>query len=194
MESMSFSYADNTLITNEAPRFFNHSDEINVIVAKHTPMLIPDEIYDPARNMEYLTLQFDTSHLGESFSDKNGIYQSVFFITKNEKDTLGRLTFHFNMVAETTMFYRFLCQQETNESLFISRNRDFTDILAVHKSEIILANRFNLVEPADTLYHIYNVITQFHLQNPALFLHYFAEEDKKLTSLLKTYKLNPNIV
>ena len=194
METMSFSYTDNTLITNEAPRFFNSSDEITVIASRHIPMLIPDEIYDPARNMEYLTLQFDTSHLGESYSDKNGQYQSVFFITKNEKDTLGRLPFRFNMVAETTLFYRFLCQQKTNESLFIARNRDFSDIVAVRKEEILLANRFNLAEPADTLYQIFNVITQFHLQSPTLYLHFFAEEDKKLTSFLKTYKLNPNII
>ena len=194
MESVSFSYAENTLITNEAPRFFRSSDEITVIAARHTPMLIPEEIYDPTRNMEYLTLQFDTSHLGESNSDKNGSYRSVYFLTKNEKDTLGRLPFHFNLVSETTLFYRFLCQQEANESLFVGRNKDFTDIVAVHKGEILLANRFNLVEPTDTLYYIYNIVTQFHLQHPALYLHFFAEEDKKLTALLKSHKLNPNIV
>ena len=194
MESVSFSYTDNTLITNEAPRFFNPSDEITVIAARHIPMLIPDEIYDPDRNMEYLTLQFDTSHLGESYTDKNGLYQSVHFLTKNEKDTLGRLPFRFKMVAEITLFYRFLCQQEASDSLFVGRNRDFTDVVAVHKGEILLANRFQLVEPADTLYYMYNIVTQFHLQNPALYLHFFVEEEKKLISLLKTHKLDPNIV
>lgn len=194
MESVSFSYTDNTLITNEAPKFFNASDEVTVIATRHIPMLIPEEIYDPARNMEYLTLQFDTSHLGESYSDKNGLYQAVYFLTKNEKDTIGRLPFHFNMVAESTLFYRFLCQQETNDSLFVGKNHDFTDIVAVHKGEILLANRFHLVEPADTLYYIYNIVTQFHIQSPALYLHYFTDEDKKLTALLKTHKLNPNIV
>ncbi len=194
MESVSFSYTDNTLITNEAPKFFNASDEVTVIATRHIPMLIPEEIYDPARNMEYLTLQFDTSHLGESYSDKNGLYQAVYFLTKNEKDTIGRLPFRFNMVAESTLFYRFLCQQETNDSLFVGKNHDFTDIVAVHKGEILLANRFHLVEPADTLYYIYNIVTQFHIQSPALYLHYFTDEDKKLTALLKTHKLNPNIV
>ena len=194
MESVSFSYTDNTLITNEAPKFFNASDEVTVIAARHIPMLIPEEIYDPARNMGYLTLQFDTSHLGESYSDKNGLYQAVYFLTKNEKDTLGRLPFRFQTVAETSLFYRFLCQQEKTDALFVGRNKDFTDILALHKGEILLANRFHLVEPADTLYYIYNIVTQFHIQSPALYIHYFTDEDKKLTSLLKTYKLNPNIV
>ena len=194
MESVSFSYSDNTLITNEAPKFFNTSDEVTVIAARHIPMLIPEEIYDPARNMEYLTLQFDTSHLGESYSDKNGLYQAVYFLTKNEKDTIGRLPFRFKMVAESTLFYRFLSNQETTDSLFVGRNRDFTDIVAVHKGEILLANRFQLVEPADTLYYIYNIVTQFHLQSPALYLHCFGEDDKKLISLLKSYKLTPNIV
>ena len=193
-ETVAFSYADNALITNEAPRFFNPSDEITVIVAKHTPMLIPDEIYDSARDKEYLSLQFDTSRLGESYSDKLGAYRAVYFITQNEKDTLGRLPSRFQTVAESTLFYRFLCQQNANDTLFVGRNVDFTDVMAVHKGEILLTNRFPLVEPADTLYYIYNVITQFHLQDPAIYLHFFAEEDKKLIALLKTQKLNPNIV
>ena len=115
-------------------------------------------------------------------------------ITQNEKDTLGRLPSRFQTVAESTLFYRFLCQQNANDTLFVGRNADFTDVMAVHKGEILLTNRFPLVEPADTLYYIYNVITQFHLQAPALYLHFFAEEAKKLIALLKTQKLNPNIV
>ena len=193
-ESVSFSYSDNTLVSNEAPRFFSPSDEITVIAAHHIPMLVPDEIYEPARNMEYLTLQYDTAHLGESYADKNGLYQSVYFITQNEKDTLGQLPFRFRMVAETTLFYRFLCQKEACYALFVSRNRDFTDVVAVHKGEILLANRFQLVEPVDTLYYIYNIVTQFHMQNPAVYLHFFTEEEKKLTSLLKTHNLDLNIV
>ena len=194
MESVSFSYADNTLITNEAPKFFNSSDEVTVIAARHIPMLIPEEIHDSARDKDFLTLQFDTSHLGESHSDKTGTYQAVYFLTQNEKDTLKRLPFRFQTVAETTLFYRFLCQQETTDSLFVSRNLDFTDVLAVRKGEILMTNRFQLVEPADTLYYIYNIVTQFHLQSPSLYIHFFAEDDKKLAALLKSHNLNPNIV
>lgn len=194
METVSFSYSDNTLITNEAPLFFNSSDEITVISARHIPMLIPEEIYDSARDSEYLTLQFDTSHLGATYSETNGSYRTVYFLTKNEKDTLSRLPFRLQTVAEASLFYRFLCQQKANDALFVGRNTDFTDIMAVHKGEILLTNRFPLVEPADTLYYIYNIVTQFHLQDPALYLHFFAEEDKKLSALLKTHKLNPNIV
>ena len=194
MESVSFSYADNTLITNEAPRFFNSSDEVTVIAARHIPMLIPEEIHDPARDKEFLSLQFDTSHLGESYSDKTGTYQAVYFLTQNEKDTLKRLPFRFQTVAETTLFYRFLCQQEATDTLFVSRNSDFTDVVAVRKGEILMTNRFHLVEPADTLYYIYNIVTQFHLQSPSLYIHFFAEEDKKLAALLKSHNLNPNIV
>ena len=192
--SMSFSYTDNTLITNEAPEFFNSSDEITLIAARNIPMLVPEEIYDPVRDKEFLTLQFDTSHLGESYSDKTGTYRAVYFLTQNEKDTLKRLPFRFQMVAESTLFYRFLCQQEATDSLFVSRNSNFTDVMAVRKGEILMANRFQLVEPADTLYYIYNIVTQFRLQSPSLYVHFFADEDKKLTALLKSHKLNPNIV
>ena len=194
MESVAFSYSDNTLITNEAPLFFNSSDEVSLISARHIPMLIPEEIYDPTRDTEYLSLQFDTSHLGETCSETVGAYRAVYFLTKNEKDTLGRLPFRFKTVAETSLFYRFLCQQEAIDAIFVGRNPNFTDIMAVHKGEILMTNRFQLMEPADTLYYIYNIVTQFHLQTPSLYIHFFAEEDKKLTALLKTYKLNPNII
>lgn len=194
MESVAFSYSDNTLITNEAPLFFNSSDEITLISARHIPMLIPEEIYDSTHDTEYLSLQFDTSRLGETCSETVGAYRAVYFLTKNEKDTLGRLPFRYKTVAEASLFYRFLCQQEAIDAIFVGRNPNFTDIMAVHKGEILMTNRFQLMEPADTLYYIYNIVTQFHLQNPSLYIHYFAEEDKKLTALLKTYKLNPNII
>jgi hypothetical protein len=194
MESVSFSYADNTLITNEAPRFFNSSDEVTVIAARHIPMLIPEEIYDSSRDKEYLELQFDTSHVGKIYSEKNGSYRAVYFLTKNEKDTLGRLPFRFQTTSENSLFYRFLCQQKSNDTLFVSCNPGFTDVVAVRKGEILMTNRFQLVEPADTLYYIYNIVTQFHLQSPSLYIHFFAEDDKKLAALLKSHNLNPNIV
>ena len=43
-------------------------------------------------------------------------------------------------------------------------------------------------------YYICNVIQQFNLRQPQLFLHHFCEENKKLQTLLKTYKLNTQIL
>ena len=78
------------LLSVEAPQFFSGNEQVTIISAHHIPMLVPDELYQPEKEKEYLNLQFDTSRLGQTFSDKLGHYQAVYFLTQNEKDTISR--------------------------------------------------------------------------------------------------------
>ena len=189
-----FPRSSDALLSTEAPAFFGSDDTITVIAAHYIPMLVPNEIHDPEKNSAYLQLQFDTSQLGATFADVTGQYSSVYFLTKNENDTIGRLPFRCEVVAETTLLYRFLTENTTEPSIFMALNRDFVDILAVQKGEIAFLNRFPLVEPSDILCYIYNIMKQFNLRQPELYLHFFAEEDKKLVQLLKQYSFKTNIL
>ena len=189
-----FPRSSDALISTEAPLFFDSSDLVTVIAARHIPMLVPAEIHDPEKNPAYLQLQFDTSQMGADYADEVGIYRSVYFLTKNEKDTIGRLPFRCEVVAETTLLYRFLTENSSGPSIFIAKNLDFVDILAVQKGEIAFMNRFHLVEPTDILCYLYNIMKQFNLRQPEIFLHFFAEEDKKLVQLLKQYSFKTNIL
>jgi len=189
-----FPRSSDALLSTEAPAFFGDENAVTVIAAHHIPMLIPSEIHDPEKNSAYLQLQFDTSQLGATFTDVTGQYSSVYFLTKNEYDTIGRLPFRCQVVAEPTLLYRFLSENTTEPSIFVSLNQDFIDILAVQKGEIIFMNRFHLVEPSDTLCYLYNIMKQFNLRQPELYLHFFAEEDKKLLQLLKQYSFKTNIL
>ena len=190
----SFPRTSDALLSTEAPQFFGTEEKVTVIAAQHIPMLVPAELYLPEKDREYLDLQYDTSRLGATCADDAGAYKAVYFLTQNEKDTLGRLPFPHQTVSETTLLYRMLCEQEAESALFVAQNAAFTDIVAVQKGELLFANRFQLVEPVDTLYYICNVIQQFNLRQPQVYLHFFAEENKKLPQLLKTYKLNPVIL
>ena len=180
-----YPYASDALITTEAPQFFADNDPVTVVSAHHIPMLIPDELYDPEKVKDCLNLQFDTSRLGSTFTDTMGRYKAVYFLTQNELDTLSRLPFPRETVAESTLFYQYLCEQEHDNALFVALNDKFTDVLAVQKKEPVLLNRFHLVEPADTLYYICNVLKQYNLHEPAVFLHFFCAENKKLLQLMK---------
>ena len=174
------------LLSVEAPQFFTGDEQVTVISAHYIPMLVPDELYNPGKVKDYLNLQFDTSRLGDIHTDTMGNYRAVYFLTQNEKDTLSRLPFSQEVVAESTLLYRFLCEQEHDNSMFVALNDGFTDVVAVQKKEPVLLNRFLLVEPADTLYYICNVIKQHNLHQPVVFMHFFGQENKKLIQLLKS--------
>ena len=189
-----FPRTSDALLSTEAPLFFGQEESVTVIAAQHIPMLVPAEIYRPEKASEYLTLQYDTSRQGAAYTDDAGAYKAVYFLTQNEKDTIGRLPFQHQVVSETTLIYQILCQHNGDSALFVAPNAGFTDIVAVQKGELLFANRYSLVEPVDTIYYICNVIQQFNLRQPQLFLHFFGDEDKKLPQLLKTYKLNPVIL
>ncbi len=183
-----------SLLSTEAPLFFPLGETVTVVAARHIPMLVPEELYDPAKEREYLDLQFDTTQLGTIFTDQVGSYRAVYFLTRNETDVLGRLPFPRETVAETTLLYRFLCAHGSQPALCVALNDGYTDIVAVQKGEVVLMNRFRPAEPEDTLYHILNVIKQQNLRQPTVYLLSLYESGRKLPQLLKTYNLNPVIL
>ena len=182
-----FAITSGALLTTEAPQFFGDAAQVTVIAAQQVPMLVPAELYNADKDRDYLALQFDISKLGATFTDAVGAYKAVYFLTQNETDTLNRLPFPHQTVAETTLFYRFLCAQGHFSALFVSANPGFTDIVATQKEELLLLNRFRPAEPEDTLYHILNVIKQCNLRQPALYLRPFGDKDRKLFRLNLLY-------
>ena len=189
-----FANTSGALLSTEAPQFFGDGTDVTVVVARHIPMLVPAELYDSAKDHEYLSLQYDISRLGATFADTMGAYKAVYFLTQNETDTLNRLPFPYKTVAETTLLHRFLCAQGNPTALFVAANHGFTDIVVTQKEEPLLVNRFSPAEAEDTLYHVLNIVKQYNLRQPALYLRQFGEEGRKLPQLLKTYNLNPVIL
>ena len=194
LKTRTFPGSSGALLTTEAPLFFPLGQSIDIVAARHVPMLVPAELHDPAKESAYLALQFDTSQLGATFADTVGAYKAVYFLTKNELDTINRLPFQHEVVAETTLLYRFLCSQGPQPALIAALNDGYTDIVAAQKEEVLMMNRFRPAEPEDTLYHILNVIKQLNLRQPAVYLQFLAEESRKLPQLLKTCNLKPVIL
>jgi hypothetical protein len=73
-------------------------------------------------------------------------------------------------------------------------NNGFADILAMQKGEIAFLNRFHLLEPADIVCYLYNIMKQCGLRQPELHLCFWGDEDKKLVQMLKNCHFKPNIL
>ena len=189
-----FRKESNALITTEAVTFFESGEPVGIIAARHVPMLVPAELYNPGKERDYLSLQFDASMVGRTFSDDVGPYKAVYSLTQNDVDTLSRLPFLQRPVSETTLAFRMLDELDTASAIFIGHSATFFDVAVTGKKEPLLANRFLLTEPADILYYLLNIIRQFNLRSPELLLHFHGEEDKKLVQLLKTHLIKPVIL
>lgn len=192
--SKSFPNDSCALVSTEAPQFFAPDEPLTVVAAWHVPILVPSELYDPAKGRDYLSLQFDISRLGKSFADEIGAYTAVYSLTQNKLDALSRLSNPQQIVSETTLAFRMLRDLDATSAIFIGHNEGFIDVAAAHKGEPLLANRFQLTEPSDILYYLLNIVKQLNLRSPELLLHFFGNEDRKLLQLLKSYKIKPVIL
>ena len=190
--------SENALITNIAPRFFNFDSEshtpIDVIVATHTPVLIPDILYDDSKAKEYLQLQFDVSQFGQHYSDQLGRYHALYFLTQNKFSTVNELNCIPHIKSETSLFYRFLTEQPAQESAMVSVNENFVDLLIIKNNEPMLVNRSTHMDTVDILYYIVNSLQQMCIESPALYLQYFGKPNKKLNELLSKYVNNITIL
>ena len=179
------------LLSTEAPRFFAPDDPLTVVAAWHVPFLVPAELFDPAKVRDYLDMQFDTSHFGDTFTDEIGAYKAVYSLTQNKLDVLSRLPNPRQIVSETTLAFRMLRELDATSAIFVGHNAGFIDVAATHKGEPLLANRFPLTEPADILFYLLHISKQLNLHSPEILLHFYGEEDRKLLQLLKSFKIKP---
>ena len=182
---------ENALVTNLAPEFFGLEDNkqmaLNIIVSTRMPMLIPDIIYDDAKDKDFLRMQFDISQFGQSFNDPLGRYRSLFFLTQNEYSTLRELNCIPTFKSEVSIFYDFLRQQDSTNTVFLSVNESYADFLVVQNGEPLLVNRTKHVENVDILYYTINCMQQMGLISPTLFIKHFGKSNKKLDDLLSQY-------
>lgn len=190
IERADFLSTENVLITTKAPEFLSFTDTIqtiDIIVATHVPMLIPDNIYDDSKAKEYLQLQYNITHFGQNYSDQLAHYRALYFLTQNENSTLNNMNCIPRFKCEATLLYDFLKNQETPESILLSINDTFADVIVIHKQEVMLINRLQSIENADILYYLLNYIKQFGLVDPSVFIHYFYNSNQKLNEFLGQY-------
>ncbi len=181
---------ENVLLSAEAPAFFrleNSSEPLDIIVATHVPMLIPEIIYDDGKAKEYLNIQHDITHYGQHYSDRAGLYRALYFLTQNEYTTVSSLPCQPRTVSEMTLFCRFLQEQNHPESMLVSVNDRFVDFLAMHDNQPSFVNRTFHTEAVDVLYYSMNCIQQFGFREPEIIVNYFCAPDKKLEELLRKY-------
>ncbi len=185
-----FRNGTNVLLSAEALKFFrveNRNEPLDIIVATHVPMLIPEIIYDDGKAKEYLNIQHDITHYGQHYSDHVGLYRALYFLTQNEYTTVSSLPCPTHTVSEMTLFCQFLHEHNHPESLLISVNDRFVDFLAMHDNQPSFVNRTFHTEAVDVLYYSMNSIQQFGFREPEIIVNYFCAPDKRLNELLRKY-------
>ena len=190
----SFPHSSGALMSTEAPVFFAPGDALRIIAARHIPLLVPAELYSPTKARDYLALQFDTSRIGQTYSDPIGNYRAVYSLNQNDVDTLARLPFPHQVVSETALTFQMLGQLNAVSALYVGIDNDFLDVAAVHRGEPLLANRFPLTDPTDILFYVLHIIRQLNLHTPDMLLHFHGGEDRKLLQLFKKYQIKPIIL
>lgn len=183
--------AENVLLTNVAPQFFDFdsqpAQEIDVVVATHVPMLIPDIIYKEEQARDYLRMQHNITHIGQHYCDSLGLYRSLYFLTQNECDTIRVLNCQPKYKSEASLLFAFLQEQGKKDAVLLSMDDKFADIIVMHDNAPALVNRITRMDNVDILYYTLNCVQQFGLSSPTLYVHYFNKTNKKLNDLLSNY-------
>ncbi len=181
---------ENALISSKAPAFFpldENKQSVDIVVATRIPLLVPEILYEDSKCLEFLKMQYDISQFGQSFSEPIGQYRSIYFLTQNENDTIRELPCTPHIVSEASLLYRFLIDQEKKDSVLLSINDTFADIIALQNESPLLVNRTLHVENVDLLYYTLNSVQQLGLTRPTLYVHYFSKSNRKLNNLLAQY-------
>ncbi len=182
---------ENVLLSQRATSFFDFQPEeesaVEVVVATHVPMLVPDIIFEESKIKDYLAIQFDIAQLVQAFADSMGLYRSICFLTRNECDILSTLPFKIVFKSEAAILYDFLLHQEAAEAVLLSVNSHFVDFFVMHANAPALVNRSFRTENVDVLYYSLNCVQQFGMAEPTFYVHYFSQPNKKLNTLLRQY-------
>lgn len=198
IERADYAKGENALIAKLAPDFFKFAETgmkpLDIIVATNVPMLIPDTIYDDAKAKEYLQLQYDITFFGQHYSDQIDQYRALYFLTQNEHSTLNDLYCVPHFISETSLLTRFIKEQTSDDALLLTINNNFVDLLSVQHNAITFVNRFTHIENIDVLYQVLHCRQQLKAENAALYVYYFADNNKKLNDLLQEYHKNTIIL
>ncbi len=182
------------LITVEAERFFTPGDQITVISATDSPLLIPTEIYDEYRVFDYLKLHTDTSLVAKTYTETIGEYTALCYLTQEKKNAIEKLGDSAVLRHESSLFFQFLKDSNCKEAVLVSQNPSFFDLMVVHKGSLQLLNRFMLSNAEDTLYYILNTMKQFKIKSPDIFIVRECRTADKVAELLKSMKITPTVI
>lgn len=191
--SIIFHNDSNALLTVEAANFFSSDDLIDVVLAENVPVLVPEEIFNSQMTIEYLKFQTDTSKIDKTIIDNFDNYIAISFISQDKANSLKKLPNKINIHIESSIFLKFLNDTNIANALFISQNQSYFDLLILQKKQLQLLNRFELDDTNDTIYYILNVIKQYGLKNPDVFIFDIDERGKPISDFLTSKMLSTKI-
>lgn len=179
-----------SLIINEIKRNFSDDEQLTIWSGFGVPTLIPAEIYNPAKNADYIKLQNAESENNEILVDSIDDYKCLYSIPTNARSVLDLIPNSKEIHHETTLLYNFLQEQNSSDAVLIAQNESFFDIVVISKNKLQVINRFPFNNSDDTIYYVLYVMKLYKMQSPNVYLLNFIKTDQKVYGFLKNQNIN----
>ncbi len=158
---------------------------IVLVLANQPPVAIPMEIYNGAKNMEYLNIQYDPEIIGQIITTDFKDYVLLNFLSHEEAELLKPFQDKIEFIP--LFLFQMAHLFPIPERLFLIdvKNQNLNCALLIHE-ELQFITHFKLNDDTDCLYHILNICKQYSI-DPAFLELYYSELSDTLVELLKTY-------
>ncbi len=171
----------------EKPFLFStiQEQQMVVVLANQPPVAIPMEIYDGAKNMEYLNIQYDPNTIGQIITTDFKDYVLLNFLSHEESELLKPFQDKIEFIP--LFLFQMAHLFPIPELLFLIdvKDHNLNCALLIHE-ELQFITHFKLNDDTDCLYHILNICKQYSI-DPARLELYYSELSETLVTLLKNY-------
>lgn len=138
-----------------------------VLVFQQPPVLVPTEVFQLEKKLEYLSLYVDLDEFSEVFCEEIGDYQGVYALSQQDLFLLKRehpqfQVRHLILYAYQQFHLRGLTSFDNTLALLL--HDDIADFWVEKDGKLQLLNQFRFPTDTDGLYLAMNLLVQCHIE------------------------------
>lgn len=173
---------------------FSPDETLTVIAANQIPILIPREIYDDDKKLEYFRVQNGKTPNETVHIDCIDDYVALYHLPYNIQDSIDRLPYRKTYLHETTLLAGFLKEHGDNNAVLISNNETFFDTIVVGNRKLQLVNRFPFNKPEDIIYYILYMTRLYKLTEPTAYILVHTKSGCNVADFLRKHKIKTEML
>ena len=163
-----------------------------VLVCQQPPVLVPTEVFQLEKKLEYLSLYMDLDEFSEVFYEEIGEYQGLYALSQQDLFNLKReypqlSVRHLSLYAYQQFHQRGLTSFDNTLALLL--HGDTADFWLERECKLQLLNQFRFPTDTDGLYLAMNLLVQCHIDfsDGNILLCDLSKEHAALIELMKQY-------
>lgn len=168
--------------------------EKTVLIFNFPPLLIPNELYDPSLQRDYLKFQYKIDEIGHIFESEVEDYTALYFLNQQDYFNLTRQYAQIYFFHRS-LYYRRVMQQHNTKPptaenvvvLLLDTNK--VDFWIEKQGQLLLMNTFLFTSEHDVLYYVTNILKQYDLldEGYSLIAKDITNKNGSIVKLLKHY-------